>query len=385
MNTTDWWILGTGIAIIIGLPSMGFAAMSTNTNFKVPTWLPKIFFLVAIAVFPLEGWYFWHHDIYAKIVTIIGALAWIIYLVWPLLNRNKTNINTTKSVETPVVNVSQRESLPGILTDMHRRLVELQAEKFTTTNISYKQFEKEMRFLADIMGTVNYNDWPKFEKEVENNIRKAIPRRPFPRLDLNFRRSFFEFNKWREEVYAVALSVASETKMRLFKYKEWTFEDSVKISDWMDDRHWGVREIRDKDPVWKNYFDSIGGYLKDDILGDLIYKHIEYSRFYNNSCLIALYSQRFPKTSFSIMLQESLIGSPISTVQAEIALNDLFTKILNLQNTGTKPTTLYISDVLTNAHAHQCSKCGWGVKVNMFDSVAICPKCGNVDNVRLES
>lgn len=33
------------------------------------------------------------------------------------------------------------------------------------------------------------------------------------------------------------------------------------------------------------------------------------------------------------------------------------------------------------AHSHKCSKCGWGIKVTMFDNIATCPKCGNTDDV----
>ncbi len=37
-------------------------------------------------------------------------------------------------------------------------------------------------------------------------------------------------------------------------------------------------------------------------------------------------------------------------------------------------------DMLYGAHAHTCSQCGRGFRVNMFDKLAECPKCGNVEN-----
>lgn len=39
-----------------------------------------------------------------------------------------------------------------------------------------------------------------------------------------------------------------------------------------------------------------------------------------------------------------------------------------------------IIDNIFDAQAHKCSHCGWGFRVNAFDKLATCPKCGNVDN-----
>ena len=38
-------------------------------------------------------------------------------------------------------------------------------------------------------------------------------------------------------------------------------------------------------------------------------------------------------------------------------------------------------DMIYGVHAHNCSKCGWGIQVDVFDRVATCPKCGNVDKI----
>jgi len=40
-----------------------------------------------------------------------------------------------------------------------------------------------------------------------------------------------------------------------------------------------------------------------------------------------------------------------------------------------------IMNGMLGVQSHKCSQCGWGFKVNVFDKVATCPKCGNVDNV----
>jgi len=50
-------------------------------------------------------------------------------------------------------------------------------------------------------------------------------------------------------------------------------------------------------------------------------------------------------------------------------------KSLQMQN------PLSVGELLGLVDAHKCSKCGWGVKVDIFNKIATCPKCGNVDNV----
>ena len=50
-------------------------------------------------------------------------------------------------------------------------------------------------------------------------------------------------------------------------------------------------------------------------------------------------------------------------------------KSLQVQN------QLSIGELLGYVHAHKCSKCGWGIKVGLFNRVAPCPNCGNVDNL----
>jgi hypothetical protein len=87
MNTTQLWVLGTGIVILLALLGLGFAAMSTNLRFKVPTWLPRVFFALAIAVVSVEGFYFWHVFTAARIIAVIGDVGLLIYLCLPLRKR----------------------------------------------------------------------------------------------------------------------------------------------------------------------------------------------------------------------------------------------------------------------------------------------------------
>jgi hypothetical protein len=47
MTKQKWIVISIVVPIILVLVGLGFAAMSTNTSFKVPTWVPVLFFIVA--------------------------------------------------------------------------------------------------------------------------------------------------------------------------------------------------------------------------------------------------------------------------------------------------------------------------------------------------
>lgn len=63
--------------------------------------------------------------------------------------------------------------------------------------------------------------------------------------------------------------------------------------------------------------------------------------------------------------------------------------ILGLRKRGSKSlqtqNQLSVGELLGWVHAHKCSKCGQGIKVNPFKKVVTCPKCGNVDNVNVRN
>jgi hypothetical protein len=304
MTNHKWTIIGIGIAAIIGFIALGFAAMSTSSPYTVSSWVPILFFILAVLIFLTLGVYLLFHTITDKFTK-------------------KPISHTTKaSVEFKTKPANKDEGLPDILTAMHRRLVGLQKVKASHTKIGLKKFEAVMPTLADKMGTVKLKEWPKFEKEIKRRLRKAIPQPKYRR-----RFTFWEFMRWRERARLMALSVASQVQKELFQSKEWTFEDGVKISEWLDGYHWGVKELRDNDPHWKALFESISTHLKDEKLSDLINKHLDFSYVYNNVCLIFHYSENFSKTSFLSMLHETLIGSPISPEKAEIALSEILSKV----------------------------------------------------------
>lgn len=231
-----------------------------------------------------------------------------------------------KSTKPPKVKeqiVEKSESLTDTLTAMHRRLGELQKEKANSFKVNYKQFEMRMPLLANVMGTVKLKEWHAFERKLESRIRKAIPPQPIPRYSYSPRRNFMEWSKWKQRVYLVGIAVAQEVRGELFESKKWTLADGNKLSDWIDGTGWGIKELRDKDPQWNSNRESITHYLTDSKLCELIGQHIDFSTFYHNQCLIVSYSKRFAKTSFSMMLHEALVDSPISLEKTERALGEI--------------------------------------------------------------
>ena len=282
----------------------------------LPQWLDAVWDLAEkiggkpIAVpHPSLAWYW---------ITIPVGVIMFGVAVWAA--RGKTAVEIQPQV---VVN---GENLTDTLTAMHRRLVELQKQKASRTKISYRQFEEVIPTLADEMGTVRLRDWPRFNKSVKARIQRAA-RRPIPSPTWNLRRRFLEWAKYRQKLQLAALSVASQLKSELLGSKDWTLEDGVKASEWLDGYNWGVKRLRDNDPLWKSLSASISHYAKDEALRTLIQKHIDVSYMYNNVSLIVRYSERFPKTSFSWMLHERLVGSPVSPVNMEIALNEVLVEI----------------------------------------------------------
>lgn len=259
----------------------------------------------------------------ATYIWIVAGLL-VITLAALLLKayfETQKGIGREASIETKPIIVEQSTNLADTLTAMHRRLVELQNEKLAHTKPSYSQLEEAMPILADKMGAIKIKDWPRYLLDLKSRIRKASPRRPIPRGFIVRRDIWIKWQEWKESVRLIGISIVKEAIAELLKSKEWAWQDGVKISAWMDAHHWGIQDIRDNNQQWKNDFESIGHYLKQDAtLRELINEHIETSRFYNDACLIDRYSQRVHKTSLFISLYEAIVESPISPVTAEIHL-----------------------------------------------------------------
>jgi hypothetical protein len=325
MDATQFWVLGTGIAVVFGLAALGYNAMSTSPPYNIRPWVPKMWFSAALVVVLGEGIYFWNAFLLAKVIAIISAIGLLVYLLWPrlqriLIKRTKAIGNATKAKQDII---EDHVGLIETLTQMHQRLVALQQIKARQTIIRLKRFEKVNSTLADRMGTVKLENWDEFNKELK---RRIIEENRVPRPK---HRHFYKPSNWaewanyRRGIEQAALSVALIVRDEQVNSKKWTLEDSANINKWMGDFHWGVQELRDNDTVWKPLDESLTDYLTDQKLRESISKHIELSLFYNNTCLMIHYSARFPKSIFAQILHSILIGSPISPANVNIALGEI--------------------------------------------------------------
>jgi hypothetical protein len=254
------------------------------------------------------------------VIIIVGLAVSVPLFIWAykLYRRQKSTSQPSKVVKL---------NLTDTLTAMHRCLVKLQKEKASHTKLSYTQWSKVMPTLADRMGIVKLKDWGKFERNAASRIRRAIPRKNFKR-QINPKHRFTEVLKWKDKAYRSALYAASELKDEMLKSGEWTFNDGIKASEWLDGYGWGVKKLRDDDPQWGELFESISNYLKkDDALRNLIKKHIDFSLMCNNIRLLTYYASKFKDDVFSVMLCEGLLGSPISPEEVEIALSEILSDI----------------------------------------------------------
>jgi hypothetical protein len=259
------------------------------------------------------------------IIIIIGLAVSVPLFIWAyrLYRRQKSIPQPPKE--------AIKLNLPDTLTAMHRRLIELQKEKASHTNVSLEQLKKALPTLADRAGAVKLEDWPAYKHEIQLRILKASP--PKPRMSL---RGKFNFKRWarlneeyKEQVYHSALLVTREAKDELFHTKEWTLADCIKVSEWLDGYGWGVKELRDNDQQWKPLYESISNRLRtDDVLNVLIKEHIDLSYIYNSGCLIIHYSSKFKKDDiYSLILYEALMGSPMSPEQADMDLTKVLGRI----------------------------------------------------------
>ena len=92
MTKQKWTVTGIAVTIIIALIGLGFAAMSVNPPFTVPTWVPILFFIIAGLV----------------IITIMS------YLMWSLIKRIK--------LQSPIFFKSQKSS-PALASATANKLI----------------------------------------------------------------------------------------------------------------------------------------------------------------------------------------------------------------------------------------------------------------------
>ena len=318
----------------------------------------------------------------------IITAAMIVYSLIFIVIAGVGKLRGKKTIPTKVEDISRSLNLTDTLTMMHRRLVELQQYKALHNKAGDRRLHTISPTLLFQLELIKPEELPKYKRGIKQRIQRRMPRRNF-RRQFNFK----EFMKWRDEVRLAELAVASEVKKELFESREWTFEDGMKISEWIDGHHLGVRELRDNDSQWNVLWKSISHHLMNTGLRVLIDRHIEMSRLYNNTCLLFHYSEGMAKTTFLATLHETLVGSPISPTKIDLVLGEILEDIEKELQKESQPSSteqnkslqiqnpLSVGEFLGWVHAHKCSKCGWGIKVDIFNKVATCPKCGNVDNV----
>lgn len=160
-----------------------------------------------------------HHVMWVYWITVPIAIVMFGIAIWAIRSSKNT-------VEVKTETVDKSTNLTETLTAMHRRLIGIQKEKASQTKIGLRQLDKVSPMLADRMGTIKLNDWPKFKDEVKRRLQRAMPHQNYLHP-----LGFIQLMEKRE---IAALSVASQIRKELFQTKEWTFEDTKIISKWLD-------------------------------------------------------------------------------------------------------------------------------------------------------
>ena len=220
--------------------------------------------------------------------------------------------------------IARSKTLNNTLTEMHERLLALQKQKTSHTTVNSNKLEQVLPTLLETMGLMQQKEYPKFKDKVRRRVQQRISK---PLQSIRRLSRFQEFVRKREVVQDAALSVGSEIIKELLDSKNWSFEDVVKIAEWIDRWEWGVKLLRDQDKGWNKLYKSVKPYLRDAELRAFIQEHINLSYAYNNFNLMIQYTASHPKGSFGETLHEWLIGSTISPIQMEDELNKILEKI----------------------------------------------------------
>ena len=268
----------------------------------------------------------WVNHIVAYILFAISFIWLVIAIIY--WRKHKKNGGQSEVLVKETIKLD----LIDTLTAMHRRLIELQKEKEAHMKVGFEVFKKVLPILAHRLDKVKEEEWSTFENDIKSKIRQAIPPKPYMSIRGRFNfKKWARLNKqWKEIVYVRASSIARKAKGELLNTKNWTLADAIKIAEWADGYGWGIKELRDNDPRWKELYESIDNHLRiDDVLGGLIKDHIDVSHVYNNITLMVHISDKFKDDIYSLILYEALVGSPMSPEQVDIGLNEILGKIEN--------------------------------------------------------
>jgi hypothetical protein len=205
--------------------------------------------------------------------------------------------------------------LVEILTNMHKRMMQL-TETQLKHPIKRGQLDDNTPLLLDRLGLVKLDDWIDFRKKIKQRIKRNIPKSAKRR----------EGGLWRYKV----IGEAQQIKNELFESRIWQIEDVMKASEWLDDIHLGIGEVRDNDKPWGVLLETLKPYMNaDSILRELIDQHMSLSYAYCSTSLIQNYGRRFPKSDLNEMFCSVLVRSNISPLEIEKVLSEIVEKIDN--------------------------------------------------------
>jgi hypothetical protein len=230
------------------------------------------------------------------------AFLWLIATISYWIKHRKTIGKAGKEITS--------NNLVDKLTNMHRQMIHLNNVRLSKSKkVDLTKSDDVGAILMDRLGLVELAKWDSFKKNIQRRIKKAVPK--------------IRKDNWRFKV----LSKASEIKKELCEAREWGVDDALIICEWLEEQHWGVRELRDKDETWNNLYESVKPYLVDDELRELIRKHITYSYIGCSVLLISAYSKKRQSSIFLALLHSVLIGSPIDPTEIDLELSRIIADI----------------------------------------------------------
>jgi hypothetical protein len=198
------------------------------------------------------------------------------------------------------------DNLINVLDKMHKRMIYFKSVRASKLKkLELGKLDVDGGILMDRLGLVPLDKWDSFKKGMKKRIKKAARRTR------------------KGDWYFKVLCEASEIKRELCESKAWTIDDGLVVCEWLEERHWGIRELRDQDEVWKGLFESVKGYLVDTRLSELIYRHITYSYVGSSMMLVSAYSRKRPDGILAKALHSVLVGSPVDPVKIELAMGEV--------------------------------------------------------------
>ena len=199
-----------------------------------------------------------------------------------------------------------------ILLKMHTRLIQLKDIRLSQSRPKEKQVTSAFPFLLDKLDVIKLKDYDKFRQSIYKRV-KIQRTKSLGRIEY--------------KTCYVMVANAREIINELVNSKNWGLSDFEKIGKWLDDFHWGLKELREDDKKWNELYKSIRPYTVDSTLRELISEHISVSYGYCSTAIIVDFSLQWPKNKIASMLYSSLVGTLPSLTDIELALSEIAGKI----------------------------------------------------------